>query len=147
MDGTTVASIAGSICAVIALIVVLLTKVYGLGERLGELTTKVGHLWVIYARDAEESLVSTGLMRRGSYIITAAGEKILPEDVKREIENITGSEEFKKIAGKESIENLSFFVVSQIGVERLASVANTQHIALQKVVVLAGVYAMKSFRP
>ena len=142
MDWITVASIAGSISGVVALIVLIFTKVYILGAMAKQLDT----LWKLYVEEPLQSLIKGGLMNRGSYIITEKGEMILNE-LKEDIEKIANSKEFRKIAGNESIENISSFVANQLGVERLASVANTQHIALQKVVVLAGVYAMKSFRP
>ena len=141
MDWITVASIAGSISGVVALIALIFTKAY----RLGAMATQLDTLWKIFVEGSLQSLIEDGLMNRGSYIITEKGEMILNE-LKEDIEKIANSKEFRKIAGNESIENISSFVANKLRVERLASVANTQHIALQKVVALAGVYAMKSFR-
>lgn len=86
-----------------------------------------------------------GLMA-SPYVLTSKGEEVLPEDVKIKIWEIVGSKKFRKIAKKDSVENVVPMMVEKVGMDRLGEVASKAEMNTADIAIVASLYALNRFK-
>jgi len=125
----------------------LIGLIYAIGFKLGAVATKVETLWTIYVLHPLQELISQGYVRMESpYMLTSKGEEILPEDLKIKIREIVRSKKFRKIAKKDSIEDVVPLILDKVGIDRLGEVATKAEMNTANIAIVASLYALNQFK-
>ena len=95
----------------------------------------------------KQELISQGYVRMESpYMLTSKGEEILPEDLKIKIREIVRSKKFRKIAKKDSIEDVVPLILDKVGIDRLGEVATKAEMNTANIAIVASLYALNQFK-
>lgn len=78
-------------------------------------------------------------------MLTSKGEEILPEDLKIKIREIVRSKKFRKIAKKDSIEDVVPLILDKVGIDRLGEVATKAEMNTANIAIVASLYALNRF--
>jgi len=79
-------------------------------------------------------------------MLTSKGEEILPEDLKIKIREIVRSKKFRKIAKKDSIEDVVPLILDKVGIDRLGEVATKAEMNTANIAIVASLYALNQFK-
>ena len=154
-EPTQIVALIGCITGIASLI----GLIYAIGFKLGAVATKVETLWTIYVLHLKplksvdgkilrkQELISQGYVRIESpYMLTSKGEEILPEDLKIKIREIVRSKKFRKIAKKDSIEDVVPLMLDKVGMDRLGEVASKAEMNTANIAIVASLYALNRFK-